>query len=87
MTESERKMKEHGLVFSFSLLIFQVIMLGLFAGYTTYDSTYNYRTKANISRVQHHVPSSASKYYTCEYNNNELFITYTVKKREKFRNY
>jgi len=62
--ESERKMKEHGLVFSFSLLVFQVIILGLFAGYTTYDSTYNYRTKANISWVQQHVPSSASKYYT-----------------------
>ena len=64
-------MKEHGLVFPIALFLFQVLLIGLFGGYVTYDSAYEYRTKNKttgvFSAVDTNQPKKAQDFYTCKY--------------------
>jgi len=55
-------MVEHGTLFPIALLVFQVLLLGLFGGYVTYDSEYKYKTPAGINKTNE--VKKAGDFYT-----------------------
>ena len=63
--KTQLKMREHGLVFPITLFCFQLLLLGLFAGYVDYDGDYTFKTKGNMSAVNKH-EAAGGAYYTCK---------------------
>jgi len=59
-------MAEHGLVFPIALLVFQVLLIGLFGGYVRYDSETPFRKKDGNRLVDKDVdyPKDAKSFYT-----------------------
>ena len=65
-------MAEHGLVFPIALLVFQVLLIGLFGGYVRYDSETPYKKWGGILWLDKDVdyPKDAKSFYTCKLTQN-----------------